>query len=593
MARQFLTDIDLNKRQLIAAALDNQGIHPSSPVAGQFYYNTDDETVYVRRGTTGDWLDLGQQITVGGTVTNLTPDNAATNGVSSAAAAADHRHGLAAGAAVGLDATSTNAEGGAAEVARSNHTHAIDTTGGTISTIEAGDSSAAGTGTGLARRDHQHGVATGVASGLSAATTNAEGAGTNLARAAHTHAIDTTTGSITTIQPDATVNNGTAAGLARRDHRHAIVSDAPTGTLGAASVNTEGTSTSFARADHVHALADDWLRNNGDTFTGNLVSNGTAKVTGLPAPTSDSDAATKAYVDAAVQGLSIKAAVTVATTASIALSGNPTIDGVAVVAGDRILVKNQTTQSENGIYVAGAAQGAWLRAPDMDSAAEVPGAFTFVEEGTTQANTGWVINEPDAGDAFTLGTGAITWIQFSAAGTYTAGNGLTLTGTEFAVGAGAGITVAADTVAVDAEWVRDTVGAMVAGGTETGISVTHDDAGDHFDFVVDFATSPPPIIGDGSTGNTSVAARSNHTHAGVKRSTTTKTGTELAAGTTFFHGSAAGFINCEVYEIDGAVDRQVEVTVSNNAETVTVTGEGADTAKSYRLVVTSVGVTPA
>lgn len=145
-------------------------------------------------------------------------------------------------------------------------------------------------------------------------------------------------------------------------------------------------------------------------------------------PVSAQDAATKAYVDSVATGLDPKQSVKAATTADITLSGPQTIDGISVVAGDRVLVKNQTTQSQNGIYVVAA--GAWTRSLDMDSWSEVPSAFTFVEQGTVNSETGWVCTSDQGG---TIGTTAIVWAQFSGAGTYTAGNGLTLTGGQFSI----------------------------------------------------------------------------------------------------------------------------------------------------------------
>lgn len=155
---------------------------------------------------------------------------------------------------------------------------------------------------------------------------------------------------------------------------------------------------------------------------------GNQLLTNLATPVNDQDAATKLYVDSTAQGLDVKASVKAATTGNITLSGAQTIDGVSIVAGDRVLVKNQSAPAQNGIYVA--ASGSWARSSDMDTWAEVPSAFTFVEQGTTQADTGWVCLA-DAGG--TLGTTAIGWAQFSGAGTYTAGTGLTLTGSEFSI----------------------------------------------------------------------------------------------------------------------------------------------------------------
>lgn len=152
------------------------------------------------------------------------------------------------------------------------------------------------------------------------------------------------------------------------------------------------------------------------------------KITNLADPLNAQDAASKAYVDSVAQGLDVKASCLVATTASITLSGAQTIDGVAVVAGDRVLVKNQGTASQNGIYVVNAST--WTRSSDANAWAELVSAFTFVESGSTQADTGWVCTVNAGG---TLDSTAVTWSQFSGSGTYTAGTGLTLTGQVFSI----------------------------------------------------------------------------------------------------------------------------------------------------------------
>jgi len=145
-------------------------------------------------------------------------------------------------------------------------------------------------------------------------------------------------------------------------------------------------------------------------------------------PVSALELATKQYVDAVAQGLDPKASCVAATTANITLSGTQTIDSVVLIVGDRCLVKDQTLSQDNGIYLV--ASGAWTRATDMDNWLEVPGAFTFIEQGTLYADTGWVCTSNAGG---TLGTTPITWVQFAGVGSYTAGTGLTLTGTQFSI----------------------------------------------------------------------------------------------------------------------------------------------------------------
>jgi hypothetical protein len=150
------------------------------------------------------------------------------------------------------------------------------------------------------------------------------------------------------------------------------------------------------------------------------------------APSADTDIANKAYVDSVAQGLDVKASCVYATTGNITLSGLGTQAGgdwaSSLTAGDRILVKNQVTQANNGIYAASAS--GWTRTADMNTWAEVPSAFTFVESGTTLSDTGWVCTSNQGG---TIGVTAITWSQFSGAGSYLAGTGLTLTGNTFSI----------------------------------------------------------------------------------------------------------------------------------------------------------------
>ena len=145
------------------------------------------------------------------------------------------------------------------------------------------------------------------------------------------------------------------------------------------------------------------------------------------APTANTDIANKQYVDSIAQGLNPKQAVKCATTVSITLSGLQTIDTYTTLAGDRVLVKNQGTSSENGIYIAGSST--WTRATDMDVWSEVPGAYTVILNGT-QAQTGWVCTASDTG---TIGVTAMPWVQFSGSATYYAGTGLSLSANTFSI----------------------------------------------------------------------------------------------------------------------------------------------------------------
>lgn len=132
------------------------------------------------------------------------------------------------------------------------------------------------------------------------------------------------------------------------------------------------------------------------------------KITSLADPTLSQDAATKNYVDALIKGLKFKQSVRVASTANINLgAGVTTVDGVTIVDGDRVLVKNQTTQSENGIYIR--SSGVLARDTDADSWNELVSAFVFVEEGATQLDTSWVCDIDQGG---TLGSTNIRFIQF-------------------------------------------------------------------------------------------------------------------------------------------------------------------------------------
>lgn len=214
-----------------------------------------------------------------------------------------------------------------------------------------------------------------------------------------------------------------------------------------------------ANKGYVDSVLASKLSLTGGTMTGAIAMSNT-KITGLATPTADQDAATKAYVDSVAQGLDVKGSCRAATTGNITLSGAQTIDGVAIIAGDRVLVKDQSTAANNGIYVA--ASGSWARAADADTWAKLVGAFTFVEEGTVNDNSGWVCTVPAGG---TLGVTAVTWEQFSGAGQITAGDGLYKSGNTINVG-----TASATRIVVNANDI-DLATTGVTGGTYKSVTV--------------------------------------------------------------------------------------------------------------------------
>lgn len=180
------------------------------------------------------------------------------------------------------------------------------------------------------------------------------------------------------------------------------------------------------------------------------VSMNSQKLTNLAAPVDANDAVTKQYADALTSSLDIKASVKAATTANITLSGTQTVDDVALTVGDRVLVKNQTTGSQNGIY--NVAVGSWTRSTDADSSDEVnPGMFCFVEQGTTNEDSGWVLI---SNGTITLGSSTLAFSQFSKTAEITAGDGLTRVGSTIsAVGTTNRITVSGSGIDIASTYV--------------------------------------------------------------------------------------------------------------------------------------------
>jgi len=276
--------------------------------------------------------------------------------------------------------------------------------------------------------------------------------------------------------------DGVATSVARSDHKHAMPafgSVTAQTSYGASSGN--GVATSIARSDHTHgtpahdAAAHSAIKLSDLAVPTASVNMSSQRIIGLADPASAQDAATKAYVDGIASGLDVKASVRLASTAGIGtltynatggtsargqITAAPnTLDSVALVVGNRILLKDQSTAAQNGIWVVTTvgtgANGVWDRATDYDSDAEVTsGAFTFVEEGTVNSDSGWVLttNNPIViGGA--SGT-ALAYAQFSGAGQITAGAGLTKTGNTIdVVGTANRIVVNADSIDIHANYV--------------------------------------------------------------------------------------------------------------------------------------------
>ena len=172
-------------------------------------------------------------------------------------------------------------------------------------------------------------------------------------------------------------------------------------------------------------------------FTGDQ-SMGGHKLTNLAAPTNPSDACTYAVAQALAQGLVVKGSVAALATTNIALTGLQTIDGITLTAGQRVGVIGETSGVQNGIWLAAA--GAWTRSADMAAGSSAGGTFFFVESGGTDFGaTGWFCTDVPPNDV--VGTNALTFTQFSGAGSYTAGDGLDLVGNQFNVNPGTGLKI--------------------------------------------------------------------------------------------------------------------------------------------------------
>lgn len=312
---------------------------------------------------------------------------------------------------------------------------------------------------------------------------------------------------------------------------------------------------------------------------------GNAKVA---TPTDSAHIATKGYVDAARQGLDVKQSVRVATVSPINLAtdleAGDTIDGITLVAGDRVLVKNQSTATENGIYVAVAsAGGAASRSSDANGTVDTgelkPGTFAFVEEGTTNSDKGFVVS---TNGTITIDATAIAWTQFSGAGSFTAGDGLSQSGNTINVNVVANRTeITGDAVDIASTYVGQstitTLGTITTGvWNGTNIAVTHGgtNASD--------AASARTNLGIKTTAGAVTTSTSTLARVASQGNTASAAGVST---TTVTHNFNTLDVSVQIVEVAGGATVFGDV-VRANADTVTVTLLGSISASDYRIIVT-------
>ncbi len=308
-------------------------------------------------------------------------------------------------------------------------------------------------------------------------------------------------------------------------------------------------------------------------------------------PTQALHAATKQYVDAVAEGLHIHASVQTATNANITDLSDPpaAIDGVTLTNGMRVLVKNQSTQSQNGIYVYDSATTALVRASDFDSAAEIQGGdFVFVTGGNTYDNTGWV----QTATVTNLGADAIVWDQFSGAGTYTAGNGLTLSGSIFSIDTA----VTTDLNSVQTLTNKTLTAPTITNPSVSGLyisdnTITVEGTSDSFETTINFTdpTADRTITFKDESGTVAytadiTSAINGLTSAGYTKKYSVSVGNGTNTSFTVNHNLGTRDVQVQVY--DSATYDTVEVDViRTDTNNVTVAFSIAPASNAYRVVV--------
>jgi len=518
MAKKYLVSLDLSKNELQNARIQNLASAPSTPVAGQAYFDTAQNKLGVYNGSGWDYMgtstatgDVSSNTstsvdgevalfsgTGGKTIKRATGSGMAklTSGVlGTGTSGTDYAPGTAALATGILKSTTstgalTIAVAGDFPTLNQNTTGTASNVTGTvaagnggtgITSYAIGDIIYASAGTTLAKLAD---VATGsvlISGGVGAApsygkvglTTHVSG---TLPVANGGTGVATLTGIVkgngTSAMSAATSGTdyapGTSAlgtGILKSTTGTGALTIAVAGDFPTLNQNTTGTASTITgniTESQVTNLTSDLALlapKASPTFTGTVT---------VPTPVNGTDATNKTYVDNAVQGLSWKQAVAAASTGNLTLSGTQTIDGVAVVAGDRVLAKDQTTGSANGIYVVAA--GAWSRATDADTSGEIDSMTVYVEGGTANADTVWTLTT----DNPTLGTTSLTYAQINGGATPTAS---TSTAGKVRLATVAEAQAKSDgTIAVTpaglTDYARKYTG-TIGDGTSTTIAVTH------------------------------------------------------------------------------------------------------------------------
>lgn len=292
-----------------------------------------------------------------------------------------------------------------------------------------------------------------------------------------------TFGAVSAVTVGGSNTDGVGTDAARNDHVHGLANwgtvTAETSFGGSSGNGSAGT---FSRSDHTHgtpthnAAAHSGISISDLSAATGTYSFGAQTVQSSAVPSGNNDLTNKSYVDALSQGLDFKGSVRVATAAVGTLASSfengDTVDGVALATGDRILIKDQASGAENGIYTVNVS-GAPTRTVDADASGEISkGTLVYVEEGTANGGQQWVTTATSA-TPWVPGSSTSTWTMFFAVTATQAGAGLTATANVLAVGQGTGITVNADDVAVDTSVVVRKYAADIGNGALTEIPVTH------------------------------------------------------------------------------------------------------------------------